>query len=245
VVSEYQSGKLQDKALEIFQGLARTYERALNLATLTQDRYWKAWVVNQTRPRRSDIVLDVGCGTLLLEERLQSSGCTTVGIDLTEPMIRLGKDKRLPNEALLVVGDAEHLPFREARFDAAVSCYVPKYVDLQLLSIELMRVSRPGARIVLYDFIRPSGPLLIPLALYTYGALRIVGWLLGLARRPEATTFVNLPKIIRGTEWNHEIVNVFAKKGIVNRSMRSLSGGVVGGYVGIRSEDYGAGEASP
>ncbi len=231
--------------MEIFRGLADSYERTLNLATFYQDRYWKSWVVEESGAGRFNLVLDVGCGTLLLEEGLRARGCTVVGIDLTEQMIRIGQAKRLTNVPLLVNGDAESLPFRDSSFDSVLSCYVAKYVDLERFASELTRVAKPGARIVVYDFIRPRGLFLPLLALYIYGAMRIAGWLLGLAKTQEALTFKNLPGIVGGATWDSRFAATLARKDMGSGMIRRLSGGVVAGYVGVKGKHARTGDASP
>ncbi|MDA4125306.1 MAG: methyltransferase domain-containing protein [Thaumarchaeota archaeon] len=228
--------ELKDTALQIFDGLADSYERALDFATLYQDRYWKSWVAEESELGGSKLVLDVGCGTLLLEERLRASGSTVVGIDLTRRMIRIGQGKGLSNVPLLVNGDAEALPFKASSFDTVVSCYVAKYVDLERFTGELARVAKPRARIVVYDFVRPRGLFFPFLALYIYGAMRIAGSLLGLTKRKEAFTFKNLPRIVAGATWDMDFAAMLEKKDVRSGFMRRLSGGVVAGYVGTKGE---------
>ena len=226
---------LKGTALELFGSLASSYERALDATTLLQDRYWKRWVVEKAGAKESDLVLDIGCGTLLLEERLQSSGCQVVGLDLTDAMLRLGREKRLPNVRALVNGDAETLPVRDSTFDIVVSCYVPKYVDLEKFTAEVARVAKPGGRIVMYDFVRPRGVYLPFLALYIYGGFRVAGALLGLVKSQAAYTFKNLPRIVEGATWDTRIVTLFGKHGVEKNSWARLSGGVVTAYSGTKS----------
>jgi ubiquinone/menaquinone biosynthesis C-methylase UbiE len=239
------SHELKGIVLRLFGGLADSYERALDIATLYQDRYWKSWVADEVRVGGSQLVLDVGCGTMVLEERLRMTGCNIVGIDLTEEMIRIGQSKRLLNVALLVNGDAESLPFRDSTFDSVLSCYVAKYVDQERFASELARVAKPGARIVVYDFVRPRGLLLPFLALYIYGGMRIAGWLLGLTKSKVAFTFKSLPRLVGGATWDSRFAATLERKDVESESMRRLSGGVVAGYVGVKAERPQASPASP
>ncbi len=225
---------LRGTALELFGGLAASYETVLDLTTLLQDRYWKNWVVEKSGAGESDLVLDVGCGTLLLEERFEVRRSAVVGLDLTEKMIRVGQRKRLPNVSLLVRGDAEDLPFPEGTFDVVVSCYVAKYVDLKRFTAELSRVVKVGGRVVLYDFVRPRGPFFLFLVLYQRGAFRIAGRLLGMIKSDAAFTFRNLPRIIEGATWDGRVVSTFDNEGVVARAVERLSGGAVVAYLGVK-----------
>ncbi len=221
-------------ALELFKGLARSYDLTVDLATLFQDRYWKKWVAEWTAAQEGEMVLDIGCGTLLMEERLQRRRYRFVGLDLTEKMIRVGQTKDLPGVKLLVNGDAENLPFPDGSFSSIISCYVVKYVDLVKFAEEIARVTKPGATVVLYDFVRPRGPLAPFLELYVRGGMRAAGALLGLARNDSALTFINLPAIVDSSVWDSRIERVMESKGFQTRALRRLSGGIVCAYCGLK-----------
>lgn len=223
-------------ALELFRGLARSYEKTLDVATLTQDRYWKKWVLQRAKAGPADSVLDIGCGTCLLEEGLEHSECSVVGVDITEQMVRVGQSKRLRGVELLSVGDAEFLPFADESFDVVVSCYVAKYCDVGRFTREIARTMKPGSRVVLYDFVRPRGLFLPFIGLYIHGVVRAVGVLLRLTGSDLAFTFRNLPGLVQGATWDSEIVPAFEKEGVTIGEAARLSGGVVAAYAGTKGE---------
>ncbi|HEV2137493.1 MAG TPA: class I SAM-dependent methyltransferase [Nitrososphaerales archaeon] len=226
--------KLKATALQLFKGLARSYDLTVDIATLFQDRYWKNWVAEWTSAEEGKMVLDLGCGTLLMEERLQRRGYKFVGLDLTEKMIRIGQTKDIPGVRLLVNGDAENLPFPDGSFSSIISCYVVKYVDLKKFAEEISRVTKPGATVVLYDFVRPRGPLAPFLELYVRGGMRTAGALLGLTRNDSSFTFSNLPSIVDASVWDARIEQVMQSKGFRTRALRRLSGGIVCAYCGVK-----------
>ncbi len=233
-MSEAESGAMQETALRFFGGLAKSYERLLDLATVYQDRRWKAWA-EQWIPSGESRVLDLGCGTLLLEERMAGLKPRFVGLDLTFGMIRVGRMKELHNVELLVNGDAEGLPFPAESFDCIVSCYVPKYVNLRKLADELARVAKPGSTVVLYDFARPRGAYAPFLELYIQGGLRIAGRALRMRKSPAADVFERLPEIIDGTDWDHRVVGLMEERGFRTLVARPLTGGAVFAYCGRKS----------
>lgn len=227
-------GDRQETALRIFRGLSASYDGVAGYAMLFQDRRWKMWAEERIPVGRGGVVLDVGCGTLILEERLSRRGCSVVGIDLTREMLLEGKSKGIPNVGPLVNGDAVSLPFPDRAFDAVVSCYVPKYVDVMDLSKELSRVSKDGASVVLYDFAMPRGALAPFLDMYIRGGLRAAGALLRLAKRGEAVTFSKLPGIVERTTWDAEIVGAMEAESFETVSTARLTGGVVFAYHGVK-----------
>jgi len=225
---------MHGRALKLFGGLAGSYERVVDFTTVYQDRYWKRWVEERLPAGRGGLVLDVGSGTLLMEERLAGSRCEFVGVDLSREMVGVGMSKMLPNVRVVVRGDAEKLPFPDGTFDSVFSCYVPKYVKIDRFAGELARVSRPGAQVVMYDFARPTGLLAPFLGAYTQVGLRVAGFLLGLAGRKAAYTFERLPEIIDGTRWDGEIVRAMEEKDFETLEAKRLTGGAVFAYCGRR-----------
>lgn len=222
---------MQGKSQEIFSGLAGSYERSVEYATLLQDRRWKLWVTSRTEAP-DGTTLDIGCGTLLLEERLAGSARRFVGVDLSKEMIALGREKGLANVALVVNGDAESLPFPDSSFDSVVSCYVAKYVGTSRFARELGRVTKPEGVVALYDFARPRGGLAPFLELYIQAGLRWAGLLLHLAGRRSAYTYENLPAIIERTSWDREIVAAMEDTGFQTLAAERLTGGAVFAYCG-------------
>ena len=104
-------------------------------------------------------VLDVACGpgnfTRFLSEALTGDGLA-VGFDISEAMIaRAVRDNRGPRAAY-VRGDAAHLPYSDATFDA-VCCYAALYLVPQPMTVldELIRVLRPGGRIAIMASCEP------------------------------------------------------------------------------------------
>jgi 2-polyprenyl-3-methyl-5-hydroxy-6-metoxy-1,4-benzoquinol methylase len=97
------------------------------------------------RPQR---VLDVGCSTGYLAERLQQGGATVVGLDMDERAAELAR--RFCTE--VHVGDIEtmELPFEPGSFDAIVCGDLIEHVrDPQAMLARLRSLLRPGGRLVL------------------------------------------------------------------------------------------------
>jgi ubiquinone/menaquinone biosynthesis C-methylase UbiE len=102
-------------------------------------------------------VLDIGCGTGRLAERLIGARGvqSVVGCDFSAGMLAHAAERLRPAHAGpvrvgLVRGDATHLPFAAASFDAAVSTEAFHWFPDQDAALrELGRVLRPGGRLLL------------------------------------------------------------------------------------------------
>ena len=62
-------------------------------------------------------VLDAGCGSGLLVEKLADMAKLIVGLDFSKAMLKIAKDRLGRRNVELVRGDVEQLPFRENTFD--------------------------------------------------------------------------------------------------------------------------------
>jgi SAM-dependent methyltransferase len=87
----------------------------------------------------------MGSGRLL--ETLSGRGWAVAGVDSLPRMVELAR-MRVP-EARLTLGPAERLPWADGEFDAAVIVGVLAYTDPEATLAELVRVVRPGGRLVI------------------------------------------------------------------------------------------------
>lgn len=90
-------------------------------------------------------VLEVGCGTGLILERIARRSARAVGIDLSPGMLERARERGLDvHEA-----SATALPFSDASFDLVCSFKVLAHVpDIDVALSEMARVTRPGGRVV-------------------------------------------------------------------------------------------------
>ena len=91
-------------------------------------------------------VLEVGCGTGLILERLAALAEEAVGIDLSPGMLERARARGLQ----VLEGSATALPFEDARFDLVCSFKVLAHVEeIERALTEMARVVRPGGRVIL------------------------------------------------------------------------------------------------
>jgi ubiquinone/menaquinone biosynthesis C-methylase UbiE len=119
-------------------------------------------LVNRLRRKQfskaSGDVLDVGCGTGENFEYL-SRASSVAALDLSEEMIEEARRRRhqLGADIRLVVGDAQELPFPEARFDTVVSAFSScTFPDYAAAFREMVRVTKPGGSLLLLEHGRSS-----------------------------------------------------------------------------------------
>jgi demethylmenaquinone methyltransferase / 2-methoxy-6-polyprenyl-1,4-benzoquinol methylase len=171
------------QALELFRGLPRRYDQLSAALSFWQDPRWRRALVDAVAPASGERILDVATGTGMVAAELLSrnADCTVVGLDQSPEMLAGARARFAagPDRARveLVEGQAEHLPFPDAGFDALTFTYLLRYVDDPPATLrELARVLRPGGRIASLEFGVP--PRAVPRAawrLYTAVGLPVLG----------------------------------------------------------------------
>lgn len=103
-------------------------------------------------------VLDVGCGTGMLSERLLGAfpSCRLTGVDLSPAMVERAR-ARLAGRAEVREADAERLPFHDGVFDLVVcNDSFHHYPDPDRAAFQMWRVLRKGGALVLGDVWQPA-----------------------------------------------------------------------------------------
>ncbi|MEM9513878.1 MAG: class I SAM-dependent methyltransferase [Actinomycetota bacterium] len=135
----------------LFDRWSRTYD-STTLQRLTYRPVHDA-VLRRLGVIRPTVVLDLGCGTGQLTERLvdELPQSKVIGLDLSAGMLRRA-DARLgaSGATSLLRADAMHLPFSDDTFDAVVCTEsFHWYPDQQQVLAGLADVVRPGGRVVI------------------------------------------------------------------------------------------------
>lgn len=148
---------------------------------------WGVWLRAFRRAAalpRGGVALDVGCGTadltLILAEQAGPEG-RVVGVDLSAPMLAVGREKvRRRGRQLtvtLVQANALELPFPEGSFDLVTSGFMLRNVaDLPRALAEMVRVARPGGRVLILELSHPPLALVrVPFELYFRKMVPLLG----------------------------------------------------------------------
>lgn len=119
-----------------------------------QDRRWRRHLVDRIDIGPGAEVLDIAAGTGSITRLSQERGATVISLDQSLRMLGHAVDQG----ATGVIATAETLPFPDASFDAVTFGYLLRYVhDVEVCMTEIARVLRPGGRVGMVEFGRPSG----------------------------------------------------------------------------------------
>ncbi len=147
----------------LFSKVPLEYDILLGLLSFAQDRRWRAYVVDHTRQKRNERILDVATGTGLLAAdfaRIVSRDGFVVGVDLTISMLKTARGRlqarNVGDRVDWVLARAENLPFRDDCFgSASISLALRNVSSAQLTFREMSRATVPGGVVISLDFARP------------------------------------------------------------------------------------------
>jgi len=143
----------------MFDGVARGYDRTNAVLSVGNAALWRIATVKAVAPRSGERILDIAAGTGTSSIALAKSGAEVIALDFSQGMVEEGR-RRHP-ELQFVQGDAEKLPFGEAEFDAVTISFGLRNVQHPEVALaEMLRVLKPGGRLVICEFSRPPLGLL-------------------------------------------------------------------------------------
>jgi demethylmenaquinone methyltransferase/2-methoxy-6-polyprenyl-1,4-benzoquinol methylase len=161
---------------QLFSRIASRYDLINDLQSFGMHRLWKRTLIHSAKIRVGENALDVCCGTGDLALRLAAAGARVVGSDFTPEMLVRARERS--RKVVWVQADALELPFPDESFDVVTVGYgLRNLSDFSLGIRELVRMVKPGGRLLILDFGKPANPLWRGLY-FTY--LRMVVPLFGL-----------------------------------------------------------------
>jgi demethylmenaquinone methyltransferase/2-methoxy-6-polyprenyl-1,4-benzoquinol methylase len=214
----------------MFDEVAERYDRTNDVLALGQTRRWRSQVTRAVSALPGDRVLDLAAGTGTSSEPIARGGAFVVACDFSLGMLNVGH-QRNPRMSF-VAGDGLALPFTTASFDAVTISFGLRNVSDRMMGLrELLRVTKPGGRIVVCEFSHPTfAPFREVYSRYLMGALPAV------ARRTSSNpdAYEYLAESIRGWPDQAELAHDLMTAGWRQVGWRNLSGGIVALHRGTR-----------
>lgn len=213
----------------MFDQVAARYDLTNAVLSLGQDRSWRRAVAQALDLQPGERVLDLAAGTATSSAALARTGADVVGCDFSLGMLRAAK----PYEGVdLVAGDALRLPFADASFDAVtISFGLRNTQDVDVALAELLRVTRPGGRLVVCEFSHPTWPPFRTVYVeYLMKALPAVASRVS----SDPAAYVYLAESIRAWPAQAALAGHLQRAGWGGVAWRDLTGGIVALHRGAR-----------
>ena len=214
----------------MFDQVASRYDLMNGIMSLGQHIRWRKKTVEAVSAVRGQKILDIAAGTGTSSEPFADLGADVIAADLSEGMLAVGR-KRRP-DITFVQADVTNLPFEDESFDAVTMSYGLRNVaDYDKALRELLRVTKPGGRIVVLEF---STPVFKPFRRvykeYIMKAIPPVAR--ALSSNPES--YVYLAESIIDWPAQDELARHFTEAGWKDVKYRNLTGGIVAIHRGFK-----------
>jgi len=232
---EEKAGKVAD----VFHSVASNYDLMNDLMSAGVHRLWKRMTIEMSGVRPGNKVLDIAGGTGDLAAKFSPIVGTdgyVVLADINDSMLKVGRDRLMD---IGVVGnvkfsqaDAQHLPFPDNTFDIITIAFGLRNVtDKDLALKSMLRVLKPGGRLLILEFSKPGNPLLSKIYdTYSFSILPKLGKLFA----DDADSYQYLAESIRMHPDQKTLISMMDDAGFANTDFHNMTGGVVALHRGVK-----------
>lgn len=238
----FQEVPVEEKAgrvADVFHSVAAKYDLMNDLMSGGIHRLWKRFTIELSGVRRGHKVLDIAGGTGDLSykfSKLVGPEGLVVLADINESMLRVGRD-RLTDRGVagnLVVSqaDAQYLPFPDNTFDCITIAFGLRNVtDKDLALRSMLRVLKPGGRLLVLEFSKPQSELLTKAYdTYSFKLLPFMGKLV----TNDADSYAYLAESIRMHPDQETLKTMMVDAGFANCEFHNMTGGIVALHKGTK-----------
>ena len=212
----------------LFDNLAGTYDRFNHVLSFNIDKQWRRQAVHALV--HADNVLDVAIGTgdLAIEMLRQGKACHVTGIDLSQGMMDIGKEKALKlglaDSIRFNHGSAFEMPYDSGSFDAVTCSYgVRNFSDLDRGLREMYRVLRPGGQLLIMEFSYPTNPVIRwGYNLFFSHIMPLVGRIM----HKDKATFSYFRHSVKTFIWGQQMADRIAAAGFTHPTFRTQTFGI-------------------
>ena len=224
--SEIESKKQQ--VATMFNNIAFRYDMLNQVLSAGTHHKWRRKAVKEFIDAKPKMILDIATGTGdFAIAALASNPEHVIGVDISEVMLKFGVEKikksGLENKIELKLGDAENLDFAENTFDIiTVSFGVRNFENLELGLSNMLRVLKPGGKVVVIEFSKPRGFFKYLYNFYFKAILPIIGKLFS----KDNAAYTYLPESVQAFPDFEKFTGILTKLGYKNAKYKSLTFGV-------------------
>ncbi|MCB1841707.1 MAG: bifunctional demethylmenaquinone methyltransferase/2-methoxy-6-polyprenyl-1,4-benzoquinol methylase UbiE [Halioglobus sp.] len=239
----YREVEKKDKAdlvAGVFDSVASRYDLMNDLMSGGIHRLWKRFTIELSAVRKGHAVLDIAGGTGDLAAQfadLVGPEGRVVLADINGSMLRVGRDKLLDTGRLanieLVQADAQYLPFPDDSFDCiTIALGLRNVTDKDLALRSMLRVLKPGGRLLVLEFSKPRNPLLSRLYdAYSFNVLPRIGRLVA----NDSDSYQYLAESIRMHPDQDTLQEMMEDAGFSQCEYYNLTGGIVALHKGVKT----------
>lgn len=231
-------GEKSQHVRQVFDSVADNYDLMNDMMSLGIHRLWKRYAINMATLKPGERVLDLAGGTgdltRLMAPIVGERGHITLA-DINAAMLNNGRsrllDKGISGNVDFAQVDAEQLPFLDNSFDLVTMAFGLRNVTNKQRALDsLYRVIRPGGRLLVLEFSRPTALLKPAYDFYSFAILPKLGQFI--AR--DESSYRYLAESIRMHPDQQTLQSMMEQAGLERCDYHNLSGGIVAIHRGYK-----------
>ncbi|UTW45215.1 bifunctional demethylmenaquinone methyltransferase/2-methoxy-6-polyprenyl-1,4-benzoquinol methylase UbiE [bacterium SCSIO 12696] len=228
------------KVADVFHSVAAKYDLMNDLMSGGIHRLWKRLTIELSGVRAGHHVLDIAGGTGDLSakfSRIVGEQGLVVLADINDSMLKVGRDKLMDNGVTgnvhFTQADAQYLPYPDNSFDCITIAFGLRNVtDKDLALRSMLRVLKPGGRLLVLEFSKPTSELLgKAYDFYSFNLLPKMGQLVA----NDADSYRYLAESIRMHPDQSTLKQMMVDAGFDNCSYHNMTGGIVALHRGFKA----------
>jgi len=228
-----------DRVAGVFHSVAAKYDVMNDLMSGGVHRLWKRFTIELSAVRPGHKVLDIAGGTGDLAykfSKLVGDDGQVILSDINSSMLNVGRDRLINrgvnNNVQYAQLDAQYLPFDDNTFDCITIAFGLRNVtDKDMALRSMLRVLKPGGRLLVLEFSKPKNPLLSKVYdEYSFRVLPMMGKLI----TQDADSYRYLAESIRMHPDQETLKTMMNAAGFANTEYYNMTGGVVALHKGIK-----------
>ena len=224
----------------VFDSVASRYDLMNDLMSGGIHRLWKRFTIELCAVRPGQTILDIAGGTGDLAarfSRLVGQDGKVILADINAAMLEVGRDRLIDKGASdnieVVQADAQYLPFADNSIDCITIAFGLRNVTDKAIALQsMLRVLRPGGRLLVLEFSKPTSPLLGKIYdQYSFQILPAMGRLVA----QDADSYRYLAESIRKHPDQETLLGMMEDAGFVESRYHNMTGGIVAVHQGFKA----------
>ena len=227
-----------DRVRGVFDSVAAKYDIMNDLMSAGLHRVWKRYTIDQAALKPGNVVLDLAGGTGDLARELSrkvGAHGHVVLADINAAMLQQGRrrliDHGIAGNVTIAQADAQALPFGDRSFDCITMAFGLRNVtDKDAALASMFRVLRPGGKVMILEFSKPSEAIKPAYDLYSFKVLPTLGMLVA----NDAESYEYLAESIRMHPDQETLKSMMETAGFERCRFNNLAAGIVALHIGYR-----------
>lgn len=228
----------KEQVADMFNNISKTYDFLNHFMSLGIDILWRKKAIGELKKIKPQLMLDVATGTgdFAFEAIQILNPGKVIGVDISQGMLDVADEKikkrGLAHKFEVRLGDSEKLLFEDNTFDAVTVAFgVRNYENLEQGLSDMLRVLKPGGKIVILEFSKPQKFPVKQLYNFYFNSITPA---IGKMFSKNYDAYKYLPESVAAFPDGKDFLTLMHKVGFKDTKFQPLTFGISSIYTGIK-----------